>query len=178
MIRTFEKTKPEICDSCFVAESSELIGNIKLSENVSIWHGSVLRGDINSIEIGKNTNIQDMSVIHVDLPTKENDHKGATLIGENVTIGHRALLHACTIKNNCLIGMGAIILSGAVIGEGSIVAAGAVVRENQEIPPNSLVAGVPGKIKATVNEEMSEKIKISAQRYVALANRFIQEHNR
>jgi carbonic anhydrase/acetyltransferase-like protein (isoleucine patch superfamily) len=174
MLRQYGKTSPVVPESCFVATSTEIIGNVILGENVGIWYGTVIRGDINRIEIGDNTNIQDASVLHVDLGGEDPD-TGALLIGKNVTVGHRALLHACRIGDNCLIGMGAIILSGAVIGSGSIIAAGAVVKENDNIPPGSLVVGLPAKIKGQVTAEWHERIKISAQRYVELAQRHKQK---
>ncbi len=167
MIRKFAGFCPEIPDSCFIAKNTEIIGDVKLGENVNIWYGTIIRADINRIEIGDNTNIQDGSVVHVDLPGEKAD-SGAVIIGKNVTVGHKALLHACRIGNNCLIGMGAIILSGAEIGTDCIVAAGAVVKENEIIPSGSLVAGLPAKIKGSVNPDWQEKILLSAQRYVEL----------
>lgn len=170
MIRNFENFYPQIPDSCFIAPSTEIIGRVKLGENVSIWHGTMIRGDINWIEIGENTNVQEATVIHVDFADADGNG-GFTRIGSNVTIGHRALIHACSIGDDCLIGMGAIILSGAVIGEGSIVGAGALVRENQIVPPGSLVVGLPAQIKAQVGPEGKEKILQSAQRYMQIAQR-------
>ena len=170
MLRNFENFYPEVPDSCFIAPSTEIIGRVKLGESVSIWHGTMIRGDINWIEIGENTNVQESTVIHVDFP-KNDDGSGFTKIGCNVTIGHKALIHACTIGDDCLIGMGAIILSGAVIGEGSIVGAGALVRENQIVPPGSLVVGLPAQIKGQVGPEGREKILESARRYKKIAER-------
>jgi carbonic anhydrase/acetyltransferase-like protein (isoleucine patch superfamily) len=167
MIRKFGRLTPQVPDSCFIADGVELIGDVRLGENVNLWYGSVIRADINRIEIGADTNIQDGSVIHVDTAGPDPD-TGAVLIGRNVTVGHKALLHACRIGDNCLIGMGAIILSGAEIGEGCIVAAGSVVRENEKIPSGSLVAGLPAKIKGLVAAEWREKILVSASRYVEL----------
>lgn len=167
MIRKFGRLSPQVPESCFIADGVELIGDIKLGENVNVWYGTVIRADINRIEIGSDTNIQDGSVIHVDTAGSEAD-SGAVLIGSNVTVGHKALLHACRIGDNCLIGMGAIILSGAEIGEGCIIAAGSVVRENEKIPAGSLVAGLPAKIKGQVSPEWREKIVVSARRYVEL----------
>jgi carbonic anhydrase/acetyltransferase-like protein (isoleucine patch superfamily) len=159
--------KPAVPDSCFVAGSAELVGDITLGENVNIWYGTILRADINSISVGDNTNIQDGSVVHVDRGSGKTG-SGTVKIGNNVTIGHRAVIHACEIGDNCLIGMGAIVLSGAVIGTGSILAAGAVVKENEKIPPGSLVAGVPAKVKGEVSSEWSQRIIDSAKNYVAL----------
>lgn len=171
MLRNFETFLPQVPDSCFIAPGTEVIGRVKLGENVSIWHSTVVRGDINWIEIGDNTNIQDSSVIHVDFPKKENDDSGFTRIGKNVTVGHKALIHACTIGDDCLIGMGAIILSGAVIGNGCVVGAGALVKENQIVPPGSLVVGLPAKIKGQVDDETRKKILLSADNYAKIARR-------
>jgi carbonic anhydrase/acetyltransferase-like protein (isoleucine patch superfamily) len=170
MLRKFEDFFPQVPDSCFIAPSTEIIGNVKFGENVGVWYGTVIRGDINWIEIGDNTNIQDSSVIHVDFSDQEREN-GYTTIGKNVTVGHKALIHACRIEDDCLIGMGAIILSGAKIGKGSIVAAGALVKENEVIPPGSLVVGLPARIKGKVNSETLEKIKQSAEKYVKMARR-------
>ena len=168
MIRKFGSFVPQIPGSCFVADGVEVIGNIKLGENASIWYGSVVRADINRVEIGSYTNIQDGSVIHVDT-ADSNPDTGAVLIGDNVTVGHKALLHACKIGDNCLIGMGAIILSGAEIGAGSIVAAGSVVKENERVPAGSLVVGLPAKVKGQVADSWKEKILSSARHYAELA---------
>jgi len=173
MIRKFGKMTPVFPDSCFIADGVEMIGNVRLGENVNIWYGTVIRADINRIEIGSDTNIQDGSVIHVDTAGPDPD-TGAVLIGRNVTVGHKALLHACRIGDNCLIGMGAIVLSGAEIGEGCVIAAGSVVRENEKIPRGSLVAGLPAKVKGPVAEGWREKILLSASRYVELGQQHKQ----
>ena len=173
MIRKFGQKAPMVPDSCFIADGVELIGEITLGENVNIWYGTVIRADINRIEIGAGTNIQDGSVIHVDTSGPDPD-TGAVLIGKNVTVGHKALLHACHIGDNCLIGMGAIVLSGAEIGEGCVVAAGSVVRESEKIPAGSLVAGLPAKVKGPVADGWHEKILLSASRYVELG----QQHKK
>ncbi len=170
MIRKFENFTPSVPESCFVAHSTEIIGDITFGENVNIWYGTIIRGDINRVEIGEKTNIQDGSVLHVDHPGDHPD-TGALLIGKNVTVGHKALLHACKIGDNCLVGMGAIVLSGAEIGNGCIIAAGAVVKENDKFPDNSLIVGIPAKVKAEVTPEWHEKILNSSRRYVELAQR-------
>jgi carbonic anhydrase/acetyltransferase-like protein (isoleucine patch superfamily) len=170
MLRNFENYFPIVPDSCFVSDNTEIIGNVKLGENISVWYGSIIRGDINWIEIGDNTNIQEAGVIHVDFPD-EGKKNGFTKIGCNVTIGHRALIHGCTIGDNCLIGMGAIILSGAEIGAGSIIGAGALVKEKEVVPPNSLVVGLPGKIKGQVSQQGVDKIVQHAKNYQMIAQR-------
>ncbi len=168
MIKKYLDFNPEVPDSCYIADSAELIGRVKLGENVSIWPGCTLRGDIHFIEIGENTNIQELTCIHVEFPPEADSERGCTKIGKNVTVGHRALIHGCIIEDNCLIGMGAIILNGAVIGEGSIVGAGALVKENMIVPPNSLVVGLPGVVKAQLAPEKKAIIANSAKKYVEL----------
>lgn len=145
-------------DSCFIAPSADLIGNVKLGDNVSIWFQSVIRADNDLVTIGKNTNIQDASTIHVD--------KGHPVtIGEGVTVGHKVMLHGCTIGDNSLIGMGAIILNGAQIGKNSIVGAGALITENKVFPDNSLIVGAPAKAIKTITEEQVQLLQKSAQHY-------------
>ena len=171
-----DNLSPRIDPTSFVADSAQIIGDVTLKKNSSVWFGSVLRGDIESIEVGENTNIQDLSICHSDPGTP-------CIIGDFVTVGHRCVIHGCVIEDRCLIGMGAIVLNGAKIGRGSIIAAGSVVLENQEIPPYSLVTGVPGKIKKTFEnqEEMEAVIQMPAdvytQRSVQYKNNFskIQE---
>ncbi len=139
-----------------------IIGDVRFGENVSVWFGSVLRADINYIQIGNYSNIQDLTVVHLteDLPV---------IIGDYVTVGHRALIHGCEIGNNVLIGMGAIILDRAKIGNNCIVAAGSVIKEGMVVPDNTLVAGVPAKIKREVTEEEVKLLKESALHYVEYA---------
>lgn len=149
MIIEFEGNKPIIDTKSFIAEGARVIGKVTMKEYSSIWFNCVVRGDVNRIEIGRYTNVQDNSVVHVV------DHMAA-IIGDFVTIGHSCVIHACTIEEHCLVGMGAVILSGAVIGKGSIVAAGAVVKENAIIPPYSLVVGVPAKVVRTRPEEWKQ----------------------
>ncbi len=170
MLIEYSGKRPAVPSSCFVARSAELVGDITLGENVNVWYGTVVRGDINTISIGDNTNVQDGSIVHVDRANGK-PGSGSVRIGRNVTIGHRAVIHACEIGDNCLIGMGAIVLSGAVIGAGSILAAGAVVKENESIPAGSLVAGVPAKVKAQVSSEWQQRILESAEHYVMLGQR-------
>lgn len=156
----FEGQTPEVDKKTFVADGARVIGKVTLKEFASVWFNSVVRGDVNRIEIGRYSNIQDNSVVHVadDYPA---------IIGDFVTVGHNCVLHACTIEEHCLIGMGAVILNGAVIGKGSIVAAGAVVREKQIIPPHSLVVGLPAKVIKEVPDEWA-KIHAQAVKYKTL----------
>jgi carbonic anhydrase/acetyltransferase-like protein (isoleucine patch superfamily) len=172
MIKPFKGKTPKVNTSAFIAENAVLVGDIEIGANCSVWYGVAIRADINKVRIGADTNIQENTVIHVDL----NDRglgDCATVIGDRVTVGHSAVLHGCTIGNDCLIGMGAIVLSGAKIGEGSVVAAGALVREGQEIPPHSLVMGMPAQVKRTLGDPELELIRHSAQHYVDLAKEYI-----
>lgn len=160
MIKEFEGNFPIIDEKTFMAEGAIVVGKVKLKEYSSIWHNAVVRGDVNRIEIGKYSNIQDNSVVHVA-------DEYPTLIGDYVTIGHGAIVHGCTIEDCCLIGMGSVILNGAVIGQGSIVAAGAVVKERQIIPPYSLVMGVPAKVVKQLSGK-GEEIYAQALKYKTL----------
>jgi len=148
-----------VADGAFAATNATLTGDITLAEDVSVWFGCVLRGDDAAITIGRRTNVQDLSMIHADPGVP-------SVIGEEVTIGHRVVLHGAKVGDRCLIGMGAVLLGGSVIGEESIVAAGAVVRENFEVPPRSLVAGVPAKILRSVTDEEVAAMCSSADGYV------------
>ena len=165
MIKSFEGIKPKIDDSCFIAETAVVIGDVVLEENVNVWYGTVIRGDVNYVRIGKNTNVQDNTVIHVD------SGGYPTIIGDNVTIGHGAIVHACNIGNNTLIGMGAIVLDGAEIGENVILGAGALVPPGKKIPSNSLAVGSPAKVVRELGEEEIEKRIHHAHRYAALAEK-------
>jgi carbonic anhydrase/acetyltransferase-like protein (isoleucine patch superfamily) len=152
--------KPKIHKSVFIAEGARIIGDVEIGRESSIWFNTVVRGDVHSITIGERTNIQDNCVLHVT-------HKKFALhIGSNVTVGHSAVLHGCTIGDYCLIGMGAIVLDNAVIHSRSFVAAGALVQENFEVPEGTLVAGVPAKIKRPLTTEEAAFLERSAQNYV------------
>lgn len=160
MFKEFEGNIPNFDTKTFIAENASIIGKVTVREFSSIWYNTVLRGDVNRIEIGRYCSIQDGSVIHVG-------YLFPTILGDFVTIGHNSVLHGCIIKNHCLIGMGAIIMNGAVIGEGSIIASGAVVTENQIIPPHSLVVGIPGKIVKCIPERW-DNIHSQAVKYKTL----------
>ncbi|TLZ84324.1 MAG: gamma carbonic anhydrase family protein [Methanobacteriota archaeon] len=146
----------------YVAPSAVLVGDVTVEEGASIWHGAVLRGDFDSIVVGRDSNVQDNAVVHVDrgLPA---------VLGRRVTVGHAAVVHGCSIRDDCLIGMNSTINSGAVIGSGSVVASGAVVRENAEFPAGGLIAGVPAKIIRSVDETLRRRIDLSWPIYRELA---------
>lgn len=155
-------TFPQTSDSAFVAPNCTLIGDVSVGPWSSVWYGAVARADMAAIIIGARSNVQDNCVLHTD-----NDRP--CIIGDDVTIGHSAIIHGCTIENKCLIGMGAIILNGAVIGEGSLVGAGALVTQGTKIPPNSLVIGSPARVKRQLTPQEAESIGYSAREYVSLA---------
>ncbi|UUX92003.1 gamma carbonic anhydrase family protein [Methanoplanus endosymbiosus] len=152
----------------FVAGNATIVGDVTLGENTGIWFGAVLRADSDSITVGDGSNIQDNCVVHVS-------DKHPVIIGRNVTIGHGAIVHGCTINDRVLVGMGAVILNGAEIGEDTIIGAGAVITENKIIPPGSLVMGVPGKVIKELTEEQKAGIVRNAEVYIALAERYANE---
>lgn len=161
-IRPFKGKSPDLHPSAFIADGVQIVGDVRIGSDSSVWYNSVLRGDINSVIIGERTNIQDCSVLHVtaELPVR---------IGSDVTVGHRAIVHGCTVGDCCLIGMGAVILDNASIGPESLVAAGAVVLQNAVIPGGVLVAGVPAKVIRPLTSDEIENIKASARNYVQYA---------
>ena len=165
MIIEYNGHRPNIHESCFVAENATLIGQVTLRKNVNIWYGAVLRGDDHYISIGENTNIQDNCVIHID-------HDLPTIIGDFVTVGHGAIVHACKVGNNVLIGMGAIVLNGAEIGDNVIIAAGSLVPPGKKIPSNTLVMGSPAKVTRELTEQNISDIRDSAMYYAELANKY------
>ena len=151
--------------SCFVADNATVLGKVRLEENVSIWFGTVVRGDKDWIEIGAGSNIQDNSVLHTD-PGK------VLSIGKNVTVGHKVILHGCTIEDGVLIGMGAIVMNDAIIRKGSIVGARAIVTEGKEFPENSMILGAPGRVAREVSPEMRTGILRVSASYVANGQKF------
>ena len=160
MIQPFKDIAPQIHSSAWITESAQIIGDVVIGEESSVWFNAVIRGDVNYIRIGKRTNIQDGCVLHVARRTHP------LVIGDEVTIGHNVTLHACTIGNRCLIGMGAVLMDGAEVGENSIVAAGSVVTPGTKIPPGSLVLGSPARVKRPLTEMESRNIRESAAHYV------------
>ncbi|MED5418793.1 MAG: gamma carbonic anhydrase family protein [Verrucomicrobiota bacterium] len=166
MIEPFEDHWPEIDESAFVAASADLIGRVRIGAEASVWYNSTLRGDIHEVVIGPRSNVQDNAVLHVE------SDRGCYL-GELVTVGHGAIVHACTIKDEVLVGMGATVLDGAVIGERSIIGANTLVTMNTEIPPGSLVLGSPGKVVRLLSEEEQAGVAIRAQKYVENSRKFL-----
>ncbi|GEP45674.1 gamma carbonic anhydrase family protein [Brevifollis gellanilyticus] len=161
-------TSPSVPETAFIAPGAVVIGAVELGVESSIWFGSVLRGDINRIIVGSQSNVQDGSVLHVS-----DDH--ACVLGDRVTVGHRAIVHACTVEDDVLIGMGAIILDGARIGARSTIAAGALVTKNMQVPPGSLVIGAPAKVvRALTPEEQAANTKL-AHKYVEVSRRYLAE---
>jgi carbonic anhydrase/acetyltransferase-like protein (isoleucine patch superfamily) len=160
MLRPYKDVLPRVHRTAYVDQSAQVIGDVEIGEESSIWMAAVVRGDVHWIKVGRRSNIQDGTVVHVMRGTHP------TTIGDNVTIGHAAVIHGCTIEDQCLIGMGAIILNGARIGAGSIVAAGTLIVEDMQIPPRSLVMGSPGKVKRQLTDEQVATIQMYADRYV------------
>ena len=156
---TFDNSIPEIKETSFIAPNASLIGRVRIGEKSSVWFNTVLRGDMENISIGDESNIQDLSMGHAD--------PGFPLIvGNRVTIGHHCVVHGCRIEDDCLIGMGAIIMNGVKIGSGSIIGAGAVLLEGMEVPEFSMVVGSPANVRKTYDESILENIRESAQIYV------------
>jgi carbonic anhydrase/acetyltransferase-like protein (isoleucine patch superfamily) len=151
---------PVISETAFVAPGARIVGNVTLKDGSSVWYNAVLRGDSASIELGEGSNIQDGVAVHVD-------SSSPVVIGRNVSVGHNAVVHGCTIGNTVLVGMGAVVLSGAVIGDECLIAGGAVVLSGAIIPPRSLVAGVPGKVRRELTDDEVDGIRKNAEIYLA-----------
>ena len=160
IIESYMGKYPKIDETVYMSQNVVIVGDVEIERGCSIWYGSVIRGDVHYIKIGENTNVQDNSVLHVQHDT------GPLIIGRGVTIGHNVNLHGCEIGDNCLIGIGAIVLTGAKIGKNCIIAAGALIKENAVIPEGSLVAGLPGVIKKNLSEKEIDSIRESANNYV------------
>ena len=160
MLRPYRGTLPRVHPTAYIDDSAQVIGDVEIGEESSVWMAVVIRGDVHRIRIGRRTNVQDGAVVHV----MKDAHP--TLVGDNVTIGHGAIVHGCTVEDQCLIGMGAILLNGAHVGTQSIVAAGTLVTEGAQIPPRSLVMGSPGKVKRLLTQAEIAEIQMYADRYV------------
>ena len=156
---------PVVPGSAWIADSAQVIGNVVLGDNATIWFGVVARGDTETIRIGANSNVQDLSVLHAD-------HGMPVTLGDHVTVGHQVMLHGCTVGDNSLIGIQAVVMNGAKIGKNSIVGAGSVVTEGKEFPDNSLIIGSPAKVVRVLDDAAAAKLRQSAEHYVANGLRF------
>ncbi len=168
MIAGMQEWTPQVDPTCYVAPNATIIGQVKLARGASIWFNAVVRGDMAPITIGEETNVQDLAMVHVDYDTP-------TVIGSRVVVGHRAIVHGATVGNDCIIGMGAILLNRSRVGSNCIVAAGAVVREDFVVPDGSLVAGVPAVVKRPLTPKETERIRRNAADYAARAQRYLRE---
>jgi gamma-carbonic anhydrase len=166
LVQPFDGLTPKLGSEVFLAETATVIGDATLGDGVSIWFNTVVRADVGWIRIGKRSNVQDLTMIHVTGGVAN------TEIGEEVTIGHRVVIHGCRIEDGCLIGIGAVVLDGAVIGEGSVIGAGAVVTPGKKIPPRSLVLGCPARVVRPANDEEARMGREGAARYVELARAY------
>lgn len=164
LVRALKGITPSFGEDCFLAETAVVIGDVAMGDRCGVWYNAVVRGDVNTIRIGHRVNIQDNAVLHCTY------ERAALAIGNDVSIGHNAIVHGCVIKDRVLIGMGAIVMDHAVIGEGSVIAAGAVVLEGTEVPPGSLLAGVPAKRVRDVGPDLSaNEIERIARNYLMYA---------
>ena len=171
MIYPYKGVYPQIHPSVFMTEDVVIVGDVRIEEDVSIWFGTVIRGDVHRVTIGARSNIQDNCTLH------ETWQKYPLVIGADVTVGHAAVLHACTIEDGCLIGMGAKVLDNALVGTESLVAAGAVVREGFTVPPGTLVAGVPAKVVRELSNEEREQLRGSARKYMYYVEQYRDHHD-
>src|SRR5271168_3327105 len=169
MIRSYKGITPTVPASCYVDQSAQLIGDVVLGENSSVWMNAVLRGDVHSIRVGANSNIQDCSVLHGML------NQWPVIVGDWVTVGHSVTLHGCVVEDRCLIGMGVIILNGARIGAGSIIAAGTLIPEGTIVEPGSLWMGVPGKFRRKLEAADEEAIMRYARNYLGYKDDYLRE---
>jgi carbonic anhydrase/acetyltransferase-like protein (isoleucine patch superfamily) len=169
MIRPFKGITPQVDESAYVDQSAQVIGDVQIGPESSVWMNVVMRGDVHRIRVGRRTNIQDLTMVHVMRETHP------TSIGDEVTIGHSAVIHGCTIEDRCLIGMAAVLLNGVHIGHDSIVAAGTLLTEGTRIPPRSLVMGRPGKVRRELTDEDVAEIRWYADNYVSYRHDYMRE---
>lgn len=162
---SYDGATPEVDPDAFVVDGSTLVGAVRLARDASVWYGAVIRADGAPITVGEGSNVQDGCVLH-------SDPDFPVTVGDRVTIGHRAVVHGCTVGDDSLVGMGAVLLNGVVLGAGCLVAAGTVVLEGTEVPAGSLVAGVPGKVRRDVTDAERERIRSGTESYVARARRY------
>ena len=162
----FLKTNLDVDPAAFIAPNAILVGEIRVGAESSVWYGAVLRGDMEPILVGRRSNVQDGTIVHVDVGMP-------VTIGDRVSIGHRAVIHGCTIEDGCLVGMGAVVLSGSRVGAGALVAAGALVREGTMVPPGVLIAGVPGRILRELTPEERARVAANSDSYVEYTKRYL-----
>ena len=169
MIRGFRGQRPTVDPSAYVAETATVVGDVHIGARSSVWFGTVVRGDVNHVRIGARSNVQDNSVVHVTGGTHP------TVVGEDVTVGHRAVLHGCTVHDRCLIGIGAIVLDGAEIGPDAMVGAGALVPPGMKVPPRTLVLGTPARVVRPLTDAELDHLRASAAHYVEYADAYRRE---
>ncbi|MEY4504845.1 MAG: hypothetical protein RL154_1141 [Pseudomonadota bacterium] len=174
MILKYKNYEPKIAKSAFIAPSADVIGRAEIDEDAAIWFGAVVRADVHFVKIGKRSNVQDGSVVHVTHSENGDESTGApTIVGDDVTVGHKVILHGCTIEDGCLIGMGSTVLDDVVIGKESLVGAGSLVTKGKKFPPRSLIMGSPAKLIRTLNDEEVTELYASAARYVSFKNDYM-----
>lgn len=166
MLKPYKGIFPVLGEGVFIEDSAQVIGDVRIGRDSSVWFNAVVRGDVHYIRIGDRTNVQDNSTLHVTKDTYP------LVLGNDITVGHNVVLHGCTVKDRCLIGMGAIVLDNAEIGEDSIVGAGALVKEGMKVPPGSLVVGVPAKVVRELTGEEKARLLKSAQNYIEYARNY------
>jgi len=171
MIVAYQGRVPRVADSAYIAPSADVIGEVEIGDNASIWFTCVLRGDIEPIRVGASSNIQDGSIVHTMIGSP-------VVIGDWVTVGHRAVIHGCKIGDHCLIGMGAVLLNNVVVGEGSIIAAGALVTENTVVPPRSLYLGVPAKFRRQLGDPDRAFIDMHAAHYLEYKETYLAQRDK
>lgn len=169
LIRSVRGNRPQFGENCWLAENATVVGDVVMGEHCTVWFNAVVRGDVNSIRIGKYSNVQDGAVIHCTY------QKNGTYIGDYVSIAHNAIVHGCTIEDHVLIGMGSIVMDGAVIGTGAIVAAGAIVTQNTKVPPGTIYAGNPAKYLKDVSPDLNAAIDRTANNYITYSGWFKDE---
>ncbi|MCS7083934.1 MAG: gamma carbonic anhydrase family protein [Aquificaceae bacterium] len=169
MLMAFNGKFPKIAKGVYISPGCYIIGDVEIGKDSSVWFGTVIRGDVNYIKIGERVNIQDNCVIHVTHKTHP------TILYDDITVGHRVILHGCTIKSQVLIGMGAIIMDGAIVSENSIVGAGALITQNKSFPPGVLIAGFPAKVIRDLTQSEIEAIKTSVENYVSYKNLYLSQ---
>lgn len=176
MTMKFKQWTPQLATNAWIAQGASVIGRVEMGEDSAVWFGCVVRGDVHYIKIGARSNIQDLSMIHVTHHKRDDMSDGnPTIIGDDVTVGHRVMLHGCTIEDACLIGMSATILDGVVIGKESIVGAGSLVTKNKIFPPRSLIMGSPAKVIRELNDDEVAELYASASRYVKFKNEYLED---